>query len=165
MRWLITALLFLLVLTLQNAAAPYLEIKGASPDFRVIFLMQLALVLPRFEAVVWSWCMGLAADLTGDTPAGVLALSYSLIAFALTRMRSQLFATHLLTRLALVALAKGFLQGVLLISGIIRGHATPFVLSLQKAGIEIAYTAVFALVLLPFFLVVLRRVYAERRHA
>jgi len=163
-RWLITALLFLLVLTLQNAAAPYLQVLGATPDFRVIFLVQLALVLSQFEAAVWAWCMGLAADLTGDTPAGVLALSYVLISLAFTRIRSQIFAAHILTRLILVVLAEVLLHGVLLISGIIRGHPTHFVLFLRTAALDIAYTAVAALVLLPLFLAILRRVHAERRH-
>ena len=164
MRWLITALLFLLVLTVQNAAAPYLEVLGAVPDFRVIFLVQLALVLPQFEAAVWAWCMGLAADLTGQTPAGVLAFSYCLVAFAFTRMRSQIFSAHILTRLILVVLAGLFLRLVLLISGIIRGHPTRFLLFLSTAAADLLYTAAFALVLLPLFLVILRRVHADRRY-
>ena len=163
MRWLITAALFLVMLTAQQAAGPHLHVLGATPDFLVIFVVQIALVLPPFDAILWSWGMGLAADLYGDTPVGVLAVTYALVALVITRIRGQIFAAHILTRLTLVLIADVLQHLVLLFSQIIRGHPIPFLLSLRTAALDVLYTVVFALVLLPTLSFVLGRLYPERR--
>ena len=163
MRWLILAVLILLMLTAQTAAAPSISLLGARPDFLLILVVQIALVTPHLEGVIWAWGIGLLVDLHDGLPPGVLALTYMVIAVTLYRIRSQVFAGHILTRLFLVMVAGFLAQVAAMFSEIILGHPLDFVLFWRTALVSMAYTVVAALALLPLLSLLLRRLYVERR--
>jgi len=125
--------------------------------------VQIALILPELDATLWAWAMGLGVDLYGETPPGLLAMTYALIAIAFARSRGQIFASHILTRLILVVIADLLAHLAVVFSEIIRGHPIHFLLTLRTTALDLVYTVVVALVLLPAISLVLRRLYRERR--
>lgn len=165
MRWLITAVLFLLMLAAQATAAPRLDFLGldARPNFLIILVVQLALLSPRIDTVIWSWVMGLLVDLHDANPPGVLALTYMLIALVTHRIRSQIFAGHIITRLLLVVIADFLQHLALMFAEIIRGHPLHFLLFWRRTVISIVYTAAVGVVLLPLLSLMFRYVYGQRR--
>lgn len=163
MRWLVTAALLLLVLALQATAAPRIALFDAVPDFLIILVVQLALLCPELQGVLWSWAVGFLADLRWGNLVGVMALTYGLIALVICGIRRQIFAGHILTRLLLVVVAD-FLQHVaVMFSQIIRGQKLYFLLFWRQALLGVVYTAAVAVVLLPLLSLVLGRLYRERR--
>ena len=163
MRWLVTAVLILVMLVVQTAAAPYISWLGARPDILLIFIVQLALVTPHLEGVICAWGVGLLIDLHDGNMPGVVALTYTVVAFGLFRIRSEVFAGHILTRVILVVIAGFLTQLAVMFSQIILGHPLHFVLFWRTALLSVGYTAAVAVVLLPLFLMLLRRLFAERR--
>ena len=165
MRWLITAALFLLMLAAQTTAAhrfDFLDL-GAEPNFLIILVVQLALVSPKIDTVIWSWGMGLLVDLHDANPPGVLALTYMLIALVTHRIRSQIFGGHIITRLVLVVIADFLRHLALMFTEIIRGHPLHFLIFWRTTVISIAYTAAVGVVLLPLLSLMFRYVYVQRR--
>ncbi len=165
MRWLITAALFLLMLAAQTTAAHRIDFLhlGAEPNFLIILVVQLALVSPKIDTVIWSWGMGLLVDLHDGNPPGVLALSYMLIALVTHRIRSQIFGGHIITRLVLVVIADFLRHLALMFTEIIRGHPLHFLIFWRTTVISIAYTAAVGVVLLPLLSLMFRYVYVQRR--
>ena len=163
MRWVITAVLFLLLLALDATLAPYISLFGATPDLLVILIVEFALVMPRLDSVVWAWCIGLISDLHDGNPTGVLALTYAVITLVIRSLRSQLFAGHLVTRLLLVAVADVLQYLALMFSQIIRGHPVGFLLFWRQAFLGVVYTTVVAAGLLPLLSLALRPLYEKRR--
>jgi rod shape-determining protein MreD len=165
-RWLITALIFLLLLTVQSAAAgalaPSLE---AAPNLVLILVVQLALVAPQFETVLGTWCMGLVSDLHGHGPLGVLAFTWALASLALSRIRGDLFAEHLVTRLLLVAAAAAFQELVLAVARLAGGASLRLLAALRHAGIGVAGTVLAAVVLLPLLRLALRRLFPAQKES
>lgn len=162
-RWLITAVLFLLLLAVQAAARPYIALFDATPDLLIILVVQFALIAPQLDGVIASWLMGFVTDLHGGNPAGLIALTWALIALLIYHIRRQLFAGHLLTRLLLVALAEVFQSVTLMFSQILRGQPTSFLLFWRQAILGIAYTVTVAIAVLPLLSAVLHHVYAKPR--
>ena len=163
MQWVITAALFLLMLALDATVAPYISVFDATPHLLVILIVELALVMPRLDSVVWAWGMGLVSDLHDGNPAGVLALTYAIITLVIRSLRKQLFAGHLVTRLLLVAVADVLQHLALMFSQIIRGHPLGFLLFWRQAFLGVVYTTVVAAGLLPLLSLVLRPLYVKRR--
>ncbi len=105
MRWLTFAILAVLVLTLQAAVAPRLEMYSARPDFLLIVVVFLGLHAPSRDAIVAAWVLGACADLMTIERFGVIALSYGLTAMAVTSFREYLFRYHVVTQTAVTLTA------------------------------------------------------------
>ena len=165
MQWLITAALFLLMLAAQATLAPRISLLDARPDFLIVLVVQMALVSPRLDSIVWSWAMGLVADLHDGNPVGVLALTYLLVAVVTQRIRTEIFAGHIVTRLLLVAVADVLRHVALLLAEIARGHPQQILLFFRTTVISVAYTAVVAMVLLPLLTLILKQVYPQGRRS
>jgi rod shape-determining protein MreD len=151
------------MLALQATAAPRIALFDAVPDLLIILVVQLALLCPHLEGVIWSWAAGLLADLRWGNPAGVVALTYALVALVIYGVRRQIFAGHILTRLLLVVLADLLQHLAVMFSQIIRGQTLYFLLFWRQALLGVAYTTLAAVVLLPLLSVILGRLYRERR--
>ncbi len=98
MRWLTFAILTALVLTLQAAVAPRLELFTARPDFLLIVVVFLGLYAPSSEAIAAGWILGVCADLMTIERFGVIALSYGLTAMIVTSLREYLFRYRVVTQ-------------------------------------------------------------------
>ncbi len=108
MRWIPFLLLAVVVLTLQTAVAPRLELFGARPDWLLVVVVFFALHAPPRDAAIAAWIAGGCADLMTIERLGLLALSYLLVAVAVTSVREVLFRSQGVTRF-LVTLAAGLL--------------------------------------------------------
>jgi rod shape-determining protein MreD len=105
MRWLTFAILTVLVLTLQAAVAPRLELFSARPDFLLIVVVFLGLYAPASDAIAAGWVLGACADLMTIERFGVIALSYGLTAIIVTLLREYLFRYRVVTQTALTLTA------------------------------------------------------------
>jgi rod shape-determining protein MreD len=99
MRWLTFAILTVLVLTLQAAVAPRLELFSARPDFLLIVVVFLGLYAPSRDAMAAGWVLGVCADLMTIERFGVIALSYGLTAMIVTSLREYLFRYRVVTQM------------------------------------------------------------------
>ncbi len=108
MRWLTFAVLAVMALTLQAAAAPRLELFAARPDFLLIVVLFLSLYAPPNDAIAAAWILGACADLMTIERFGLIALSYGLTAMSVTSVREYLFRYRLVTQ-AVVTFAAGLL--------------------------------------------------------
>ena len=165
MRWLVVVFLFLLTLATQEAIrADCVSSFGASPDLMIILIVQLSITLRRTQDTIAFWLMGLAKDLDGDGPVGLMALVYMIISATIRSLRPHVFATHILTRMFLLFFAHVFLHVSLMISEIIRGQNPRFLPFWKDALLASAYTLVASLVLFPALSYVLNAVYRQRGH-
>jgi len=99
MRWLTFAILAVLVLTLQAAVAPRVELFRARPDFLLIVVVFLGLCAPPRDAIAAAWILGACADLLTIERFGVVALSYGLTAIIVTLLREYLFRYRVMTQM------------------------------------------------------------------
>ncbi|MGH8596843.1 MAG: rod shape-determining protein MreD [Gammaproteobacteria bacterium] len=98
MRWLTFAILTVLALTLQSAAAPRLELFSARPDFLLIVVVFLSLYAPSRDAIAAAWILGVCADLMTIERFGVIALSYGMTAMIVASLREYLFRYRVMTQ-------------------------------------------------------------------
>ena len=163
MRFVVVLILAVAMLVLHATVAPRIAVWGVAPDLMVILVVQLAFRLPRIEALAWPWAAGLAVDLHDGGPAGVLALTYGLIAVAVDRLREFFFVESLMVQLAAVAAADLIQRLALLISQVLRGQAPSFMLFWKELFVGILYTVALGAVLLPLLSLALRRVLPRER--
>ena len=105
MRWLTFMLLVVVLLTAQTTLAPRLALIGARPDWLLIVIVFFALHAPAQDAVIGAWIIGGCADLMTIERPGLLALSYTLVAMAVTPIREYLFRYRALTRFVVTLLS------------------------------------------------------------
>jgi len=58
MRWLSFLLLGVVLLTLQSAVAPRIELLGARPDWLLVVVVFFAMHAPPRDAVIGAWIIG-----------------------------------------------------------------------------------------------------------
>ncbi len=163
MRHLVAAILFVAMIVVQATVSPRIAIWGVAPDLMVVLVVELAFRLPRPENLVWPWAAGLASDLRGDGPAGVLAFTYALTALAIDRMREFFFVESLFVRPAAVAVADLLHHAAIAISQIIRGQGPSFMLFCKETLVGMLYTTALSVALLPLMAAALRRVIPRER--
>ena len=105
MRWLTFAILAVLVLTLQAAVAPRVELYSARPDFLLVVVVFLSLYAPSRDAIAAGWVLGVCADLMTIERFGVIALSYGLTSIIITLIREYLFRYRMMTQMVVTLTA------------------------------------------------------------
>lgn len=105
MRWLTFAILAVLVLTLQAAVAPRVELFSARPDFLLVVVLFLSLYAPSRDAMAAGWVLGVCADLMTIERFGVIAFSYGLTAMIVTAFREYLFRYRVMTQIVVTLTA------------------------------------------------------------
>ncbi|MGB2986428.1 MAG: rod shape-determining protein MreD [Phycisphaerae bacterium] len=105
MRWLTFMLLVVVVLTLQSAVAPRLELFGVRPDWLLVVVVFFALYAPARDAAIGAWIIGGCAGLMTIERLGLIALSYTLVAMAVSPVREYLFRDRAVTRFIVTLLA------------------------------------------------------------
>lgn len=115
MIWFAYALALAGLLTLQSIAAPYISIGGIRPDFLLVVVIFVSLYGRPHRAIVASWILGLAADLTTIERFGFLGASYGLSAMFVVSIREFLFRYHALTQLGLTFAVAASVQSLWLI--------------------------------------------------
>ena len=99
----------LLVLTLQYSALQDIRISGVHPDAMLLFAIAIAVVAGSEAGAVVGFGIGLLADLFVQTPLGLSALTFALVAFGVGTLQAALIrSSWWITPLtALVASAAG----------------------------------------------------------
>jgi len=103
MHWFAFIILAIVMLTVQAACAPGLEIHGIRPDFLLVVVVFLGLYANETDAVIAAWSLGFCADLMTIERMGLLSLSYALAAMMVTSVREYLFRSSWITQFALTA--------------------------------------------------------------
>ncbi|HVF75705.1 MAG TPA: rod shape-determining protein MreD [Acidimicrobiales bacterium] len=80
----------LLVLTLQYSAFQDVRIRGVHPDALLLFAIAVAIVAGSESGAVVGFGVGLLADLFVQTPLGLSALTFALVAFAVGALQATL---------------------------------------------------------------------------
>jgi len=105
MRWWTFILFAVLTLTLQTSFAPRLAVLGVRPDWLLVIVVFFALHGRRRDAVLAGWSIGLCADLMSIERVGLLALSYTLVAWSVGLIRDYLFRHQALTQFVVTFVA------------------------------------------------------------
>jgi rod shape-determining protein MreD len=91
MRWLTFILGTVVVLTLQSTIAPRVALFGARPDWLLVIVVFFAMHARAPNAVVGAWIIGACADMMTIERAGLIALSYTLVAMLVCSTREYIF--------------------------------------------------------------------------
>ncbi len=154
MRWISFIILALGVIVLQTSLAPWIQVRGARPDWVFIIVVHLALTAPKTDALLGAWTLGLFADLNTDLPLGFLALVYGLSALTIVEMRGLLVREHLGASLGVTFVTALAGQSVIAAYRLLTVSETGFFDAGGHALLTALYTALFA----PYLLRGLRRV-------
>jgi rod shape-determining protein MreD len=155
MIWKRTVLLALLTITglaLETSVFGTATLAGTKPE--LLLLMTVALGMgegPAFGAVT-GFVMGLSTDLVLQLPAGVTALTYTLIGYAAGRVRAQV--TTPTTWLPIIMVSLSTFVGLLFYAGFsyVLGENLEGVRVLRAAGLAAAYNGL----LTPFVFPIVR---------
>lgn len=115
MRWLTFVIAAGLVLTLQVAGAPQLQIFGCRPDLLLAFVVYVAMYAEPRHAFIGAWGIGLLADLMTVERLGFLAVSYALTSLLVVGSREYVFCQRNSTRFFLTALMALLIQTLWLV--------------------------------------------------
>lgn len=91
----------LLVMLLQVTVFSSFELWGARPDLALSVVLFFSLFMERREALALGFAVGTLTDALSGGALGVHALGYMLVALAASRFREDLYASHVLTQVAL----------------------------------------------------------------
>jgi rod shape-determining protein MreD len=142
MRWVAFAILLYVVIALQSAATPFVAVNSIRPDLMVIVAVHYALAARAYDALLACWFIGLAVDLVsmsyrGRANVGLHALTLSLLAMPIVKVRSFVFRDSIFTQLVFTFLAK------LALDLIVGMHMMWAIQDWSRWG-EVAATAVYA---------------------
>jgi len=162
MVWKRTVLLTLLTITglsIETSVLGTATLAGTKPE--LLLLMVVALGMgegPAFGATA-GFVMGLSTDLILQLPAGVTALTYTLIGYAVGRIRAQVQTASAWLPMIMVSLAT--FVGVLFYAGFnyLLGDTFPLPRTLRAAGLSAAYNGL----LTPFVFPIVRALGARLR--
>lgn len=126
MRWATFIVVAAVLLTMQSALAPFVEIKGVRPDWLLVGAVFLGLFIKPPHAVVAAWLLGLCADLLTVERPGLLSLSYMLVAAAVSTVREYVFRYWAITQFTLtLVLAIGLGTVLMIYRRMMYGQARP----------------------------------------
>lgn len=113
----------LLALVVHTAVLPRVRVAGASPDLMLLFSICAGLVAGAERGALVGFFCGIAADLFLQTPIGLSALTYSLIAFSVGLVQGTILrlAFWIAPLTALGASAAGVI--VFVLAGAVVGQA------------------------------------------
>ncbi|MGZ4188669.1 MAG: rod shape-determining protein MreD [Actinomycetota bacterium] len=162
MIWKRTLLLFLLTVTglaLETSVFGTATLVGTKPE--LLLLMTVALAMGEGPAVgaTAGFVMGLSTDLVLQLPAGVTALTYTLIGYVVGRLRARITTPSAWLPIAIVCLAT--FTGVLFYAGFnyILGESLMPVRVIRAAGFATIYNGL----LTPFIFPIVRALGARLR--
>lgn len=101
MRIIPTLLLAYVVLAVQSGLAPFIAVRGASPNLMLPIVIFVALYAPRETALVGVYVLGLMQDVLSQEPLGLHPLVYAAVAFATRATQPALQRNHWLTQVIL----------------------------------------------------------------
>ncbi|MGB0716065.1 MAG: rod shape-determining protein MreD [Phycisphaerae bacterium] len=147
MRWLTFIIAAGLVLTLQVAGAPRLEIFGCRPDLLLVFVVYVAMYAEPGQAFIGAWSLGFMADLMTLERLGFLAVSYGLVALLVIGCREFIFCQRRSTRFYLTAMLTIVIKTLwLTYAHLLHGYGESFlgvwVLTVVPAGIYTGLCAI-----------------------
>ncbi len=112
MRWATYVVVAAVLLTMQSALAPVVEIRGVRPDWLIVAAVFLGLFVKPIHAVTAAWVLGLCADLLTVERPGLIAFSYMLVAATVSSMREYVFRYWALTQFTLTLVLALCVQSV-----------------------------------------------------
>lgn len=104
-RTLLVALLGFTGLGLQTSVFGEMTLNGSKPELLLVIAVALAITEGPAVGAIAGFTFGLLADLVLGLPAGVTALTYTLVAHVVGRIRSQMQAPSAWMPIVLVALS------------------------------------------------------------
>lgn len=107
MRVIPTILLAYVVLAVQSGLAPFIAVRGASPNLMLPVVIFVALYAPREVALIGVYVLGLMQDIMSQEPLGLHPLVYAAVAFATRATQPALHRNHWITQVILAALGAG----------------------------------------------------------
>ena len=111
----------LVVFLAQISLAPLIEVRNASPDLLLIFVLTLTIRRGRYAGLAAGFLVGIFQDAVSIGSLGIMALATSSVAFWAgvwhDRRDSQLTAAGWLVLAALAALMQGFIVGIFSLQG------------------------------------------------
>lgn len=110
------ALVGLLVLLLQVVVMAPITVAGARPDVVLLFAVVVAMETDPERGAIAGFALGLAFDLLLDTPAGLTALTLTLVGWGVGTAKDAVLRSSRMISLALVAVAS--VAGSLLYAGL-----------------------------------------------
>jgi rod shape-determining protein MreD len=149
MRWITYFVLAYAALAIQAGAGPYLRWNGAAPNLVLIAALFIAINAPRETALLGCLCLGLMQDLLTQSPLGLYAISYGLVAMFVVSTQQVVYREHPMTHFTMS------LVGGLMTSALIFIHG---MIHRPGAGAwGLVVTTVYTAILAPFVLGLLQR--------
>lgn len=155
MRYVIAGLLLLPAAVLQVTLASRLELFGAFPNFVLLVVVGWTLVRGAASGIRWAIAGGLLLDLLAPGPLGVHALALVAAAYGTGFLKRSLEPDPILLPSASGALATVAYNLVLVAASQALGNPVAFLPVLQA---WVAPSAIYDAALVPFLLLLLRRV-------
>jgi rod shape-determining protein MreD len=152
MRWLPFFILAYVALGIQIGLSGYDSVYRARPNLVLLAVIFVAVNAQRDAAVIGCFLLGLMQDLLTQSPLGLTAFAYGLIALFVVSLQEVVYRDHFLTHVAL-GLAGGLIYAaVVYVHGLIyaRAHASrtwsrPSLMPLLAGAV---YTAIMAPIVL-----------------
>ncbi len=112
MRWVRFAVLIVVAAVLQASLADVVAIKNIKPDFLLILVVFFAIYCNTFDAIITSFAIGFAADLSIGTAMGPQMISLGLIGTLLANLR-RIITIGKMPYQSLAIFATGIVSGLL----------------------------------------------------
>ncbi|MCL2135948.1 MAG: rod shape-determining protein MreD [Coriobacteriia bacterium] len=109
-----TVLGFIVAFVLQVAIAPNLAIAGVAADVALCFVVANAMRVSQTSATVSSFVLGALVDLASGSPLGIRAMTYCLVAYAISPVSTMTMTNSTSTRY--IALSVALFVGEFLIA-------------------------------------------------
>lgn len=117
MRWLSIAILGYILLGLQIGLAPYIAIRGVTPNLVLIGIVFISLTSPRQPALLAALVLGWVQDMLSLHPLGLFAICYVIAALFILSARQFVYREHPLTHFSFTLVAGLLTAAILLLHG------------------------------------------------
>jgi rod shape-determining protein MreD len=149
---------------LQIGVASALAFHDGSPNFVLLAVVFLCLNLPRKQALLASFFLGLAQDCLSQHPAGLFALSYGLTALVIRSSQQVIHRQHPLSAVAMTLMGGMTTAIVLGLHSLIHPaaestvHGGVVLSTLHDSPVPLIISAVYTAILAPGVMWLLNRV-------
>jgi rod shape-determining protein MreD len=157
MRWLPFLILAYVALGVQIGLSGYVDVQRARPNFVLLAVIFIAVNAQRDAALLGAFMLGLMQDLLTDSPLGLSAFTYALIAMLVVGMRELVYREHFLTHLFLGFVGGVIFAAVVYVHGLIYLWAHPRGGWMRPSLAPLLGAAVYTAVLAPVVLYLLQR--------
>lgn len=117
MRWMAYFILAYLALGFQIGLGGFIHVWNAAPNLVLLAAIFIAINAPQEAALLGCFCMGLMQDLVTQSPLGVYAMAYGLVAMFVVSTQQLVYHEHPLTHVSLALVGGAVTSTVLWVQG------------------------------------------------